>query len=155
MSEEFTKRNKSFANIDVDHLKHMNPNAFDKDSSEATEDHVPYLAWGLLGKNTAAIAKNFLDNGQDVIINGYLEIEAWEEIEEHLEIDYRFLLLPSEIVNIERDSQRTAEIKMGEKAVQRGQEHFRNERFFQSFEVLETSDQSILETVQYIEESIK
>ncbi len=154
VAEEFTKRNKSFANIDVDHLKHMNPNAFTRVVDEDGAEDFPYSAWNLLGKNAAILAQSFLDNGLDVIINGYLEIEAWEEIEKLLKIDHKFLLLPDESTNIERDGQRTEEIKMGEKAVGRGQKHFRNEEFYKNFELIDTSGHSLLETIRSIEEMI-
>jgi len=152
VAEEFTRRNKSFANIDVDHLKHMNPNAFDKDSSEATDEHVPYLAWGLLGKNIAIIAKNFIDEGLDVIINGYLEVEAWEAIAHDVKLDHKLLLLPDESTNIQRDGQRTEDIKMGEKAVLRGQQYFKTTSFYDSFHAIDTSDNSLEDTVTRIAE---
>jgi len=155
VSEEFTKRNKTYANIDVDHLKHMNPNAFTKVINDDGSEDFPYSAWRLLGKKTAILAKSYIDYSLDVIINGYLEVEAWEEIEKQITIDYRLLLLPAESANIERDSQRTKEVQMGQKAVKRGQKHFKEERFFKKFELIDTSNHSLLETVELIEEMVK
>lgn len=149
------KRNKSFANIDVDHLKYMNPNAFTKVVNEDGTEYFPYSAWELLGKNVATITQNFIDSGLNVIINGYLEVEAWVKIEKHIDINHKFLLLPDEPTNIVRDGQRTKEIKMGEKAVKRGQKHFKEERFFINFELIDTSNHSLLETVELIEEMVK
>ena len=58
VSELLTKRNKSFANIDVDHLKHMNPNAFTKLVDADGDEDYPYSAWELLGKNVALLAQS-------------------------------------------------------------------------------------------------
>jgi len=81
VSEFLAKTNRTFANIDVDHLKHMNPNAFTRIVDVDGDEDFPYSAWELLGKNVALLAQSFIDNQLDVIINGYLEVEAWQEIE--------------------------------------------------------------------------
>jgi len=143
IAEEFTKRNKSFSNIDVDHLKHMNPNAFTKIIDEDGDEDFPYSAWGLLGKNVALLAQSFLDSGLNVIINGYLEVESWQEIEKLLKLDHKFLLLPDEATNIKRNSQRTKEVKMCEKAVRLGQKYFRKTEFYEDFITLDTTHQTV------------
>jgi thymidylate kinase len=155
IAEQLTKQLKSFVNIDVDHVKHMNPNAFKKVIDEDGEDDWPYSAWRLLGENIALLAKNFLDHGNDVIINGYLEVESWQEIEKHITIDYKFLLLPTLEVNIQRDAGRTDEVKMGPKAVKKGQNYFRTAEFYNDFIRIDTSEDSTEETLQKIMEIIK
>lgn len=155
VSEFLAKTNKTFANIDVDHLKHMNPNAFTKVVEENGYVDYPYSAWELLGKNVALLAQSFIDNQLDVIINGYLEEESWREIEKNIKLDNKFLLLPEESINIIRDNSRTDEIKMGEKAVKRGQEYFKNTRYYSDFTLLDTSSKSVEDTVKIIVETIE
>jgi adenylate kinase family enzyme len=154
VSEQLTKQLKSFVNIDVDHLKHMNPNAFTKVIDEDGEEDWPYSAWELLGENIALLAKNFLNHGNDVIINGYLEVESWQEIEKNISIDYKFLLLPKLEVNIQRDDNRTEEIKMGSKAIKKHQELFRKTEFYDDFIKINTSEDSIEQTIQKITDII-
>ena len=141
-------------NIDVDPIKHMNPNAFTRLTNEDGDEDWPYSAWGLLGENIALLAKNYLEHGYDVIINGWLEVEAWQEIEKRIKIDHKVLLMPEIAINIERDAGRTEEIKMGEKAVARGQDYFNNTNYYADFNKIDTSTDSVDETMTRIIEII-
>ena len=73
----------------------------------------------------------------------------------NIKLDNKFLLLPEESINIIRDNSRTDEIKMGEKAVKRGQEYFKNTRYYSDFTLLDTSSKSVEDTVKIIVETIE
>ena len=154
VAKTLTKKDKNFVNIDVDDIKHMNPNAFKKVIDKDGEADWPYSEWELVGENTAILANNFLKHGYDVIINGYLEVEAWRQIQKHLTLDNSFLLLPDVETNILRDAERTDEVKMGEKAVKRGQQYFMDETFYDGFTKLDTSSHTLDETIKSILEAI-
>jgi guanylate kinase len=154
VAELLVKRFKNSVNIDVDPLKHMNPNAFIKVINDKGEEDWPYLAWGLLGENTALLVENYIKHGHDVIINGWLEVEAWLEIEKRIKIDHKILLMPEIRVNIERDAGRTEEVKMGERAVLRGRDYFKSTSYYHDFVVLDTANEALEDTVKTITEII-
>ncbi len=70
LAEALAKKLTTYVNIDVDPIKHMNPNAFTKVIDGDGEEDWPYSAWGLLGENIALLAENYMKHGHDVIING-------------------------------------------------------------------------------------
>lgn len=152
VAETLAKYQKSFVNIDVDPLKHMNPNAFTRVVNEDGEEDWPYDAWGLLGENIALLAQNYLEHGHDVVINGWLEVESWQEIETQIRIDHKILLLPDIETNKKRDDGRTEEVKMGEKAVLRGQDYFKTNVYYRNFTVIDTSNETAEDTVKRITE---
>ena len=154
VAEGLVKLHTNRVNIDVDHIKHMNPNAFKRKVDEDGDEDFPYSGWKLLGENVGLLTSNFNARGYDVIINGYLEVAAWVEIEKVVKIDYKLLLLPDLEKNKKRDASRTSEIKMGEKAVKRGRDYFKKTDYYESFIKVDTTHESIQETVQSIENII-
>jgi len=150
VAEKLAKELKKIVNIDADHIKHMNPGAFAKVTDKDGNEDWPYSAWGLVGENIAILAENFMSHGYDVIINGWLEVEAWKEIEKRIKLDHKLLLLPDEDTNILRDDGRTDEVKMGELAVKRGRKYFDSEPYYSDFIKLDTSSETIEQTVTRI-----
>ena len=155
IAEALTKKLTNSVNIDVDPIKHMNPNAFTKVIDDDGEEDWPYSAWGLLGENIALLAENYMKHGHDVIINGWLEVESWQEIEKRQKIDYKILMLPDIETNKNRDAGRTQEVKMGEKAVLRGHEYFKTTDYYQGFIVIDSSSENVDQTVDQIIGQIK
>ena len=138
VAEALTKKLSTFVNIDADHLKHMNPNAFTRIVKSDGEEDWPYSSWGLLGENVALLTNNFLKHGYDVVINGWLEVESWKEIDKQININHRIILLPDIETNKQRDAGRTEQVKMGEKAVERGHKYFSSTDYYNNFTRLES-----------------
>ncbi|HMT19150.1 MAG TPA: AAA family ATPase, partial [Candidatus Saccharibacteria bacterium] len=99
--------------IEVDHIKHMIISGFYKQ-----DGNWQYSEWRLVGETLGIVANNFLNRDFDVVIAGYLQSEAWEELEKQVIISHKILLNPSKEVIKIRDSGRDPKYYMGEKAIQ-------------------------------------
>jgi Trm5-related predicted tRNA methylase len=110
---------------------------------------VTYSGWGLVGENIALLAKNFVSHGFNVVINGYLDVESWQEIEKRLDIDSKVLLLPDAEINIDRDAKRNEDVKMGEQAVREGRKYFNTTSYYQDFIKIDSTNHTVEET--YVE----
>jgi 2-phosphoglycerate kinase len=132
-------------NIDVDNVKHFIVNGFIYDDSP---DGIKQ--WELLGKNIGQIAKNFIDEGYNVIINGYLNQPAWNNITKFVQPTHKFLLLPDLDVVMIRDKQRSVDLVMGRDVVATHYNYFSNTPYVHDFTKVDSSSQNIDQTVAEI-----
>jgi 2-phosphoglycerate kinase len=148
IGEKLAKQLDSCVNIDADHIKHMVVSGFYyKREKPEDEKEWGFNEWALVGESIGLLARNFLDHGYDVIINGYIDAPGWENIEKSVTITHKILLLPQVDTVIARDAGRPDDTRQGEAAVQRHHRHFSSNEFFKNFGVIDTSHQSIDETV--------
>lgn len=148
VGEEIAKSFDRCVNIDADHIKHMIVSGFN-------EDGTTFHEWELVGDSIGLLAHNFIDHGYDVVINGYIDEPAWTAIEKHAAITHKVLLLPEISVVKERDAGRSPDIQMGTDSVEEHHEYFSTDPFFKDFIALDTSNQSVDETVQQVLTIIK
>lgn len=153
IGEAIAKKFNKCVNIDADHIKHMIVSGFYKDESNA--GGWSFSEWALVGESIGLLAKNFHAKGFDVVINGYIDEPAWEAIEKCVTINHKILLLPDIKTNTIRDSGRNADIQMGEPSIIQHHEHFRTMKAYEDFIVLDTSNDTIEETIDKILESLK
>lgn len=145
VAEKLASTLDSCANIDADHIKHMIPSGFYED--DLNPGGVSFDQWEIVGESIGLMASNFLLKGFDVIINGYIDEPAWVEIQKHVTLTSKVLLLPELDVVIARDDARSLEVRMGEQSVKRHHKYFSNDSFFDDFIKLDTTNQTVEETV--------
>jgi gluconate kinase len=140
--------------IEVDHIKHMILSGFYKEVNENNIEKWHYSEWRLLGETIGVICNNFIDKNFNVVIGGYLHIEAWEELEKQVNIDYKFLLHPSKETIKVRDVERDSKYYMGEDAIQEHIDYIESNELFNDFTAIDSSEQTVDETVAVILDSI-
>lgn len=145
VADNFAKLIKKCVNIDADHIKHLIVSGFIYDE---TEEGIKQ--WELLGKNIGLLAYNFINAGFNVIINGYINEPAWNEIEKHVTLNHKIVLLPHLDTVKRRDEGRIAEEKMGLHAVQKHYSYFSGNSFFNDYIRMDTTNHSEDETVNAI-----
>lgn len=148
VGEKLAKKLERCVNIDADHIKHMIVSGFYKD--EKNPDRWSFNQWGLVGDSIGLLAVNFINEGYSVIINGYINEPAWTNIEKHVSITHKVLFLPEIETVVNRDAGRPEDIIMGEGSVRRHHKIFSAEEFYDSFTKLDTTDQTIDETVEAV-----
>lgn len=140
-------------NIDADHIKHMIVSGFHKDETNA--GGWSYSEWPLVGDSIGLLASNFITNGYDVVINGYIDPLGWDTIEKHLTFTHKFLLLPEIETNKVRDSGRSPEVARGSAVVDEHHEHFNTQQLYDSFQTIDSTDMSPGETMAELLQEIK
>ena len=148
VGEKVAKKLERCANIDVDHVKHMIVSGFYKDQSNPAG--WGFDQWGLVGDSIGILASNFAKEGYSVVINGYLDEPAWSNIQKHAQLTHKVLLLPQLETAIKQDAARLSDKGLGEESVKEHYRHFSNGRYYQSFKKLDTTNQSVEETVDAI-----
>lgn len=148
VGEKVAKKFERCVNIDVDHVKHMIVSGFYKDDDNPAG--WGFNQWGLVGDSIGLIAANFLKEGYSVTINGYLDEPAWSNIEKHLVINHKVLLLPKLEAVISRDSRRHNDRALGEASVKEHFKTFSTESLYDSFEKIDTTELTVDETVDRI-----
>lgn len=150
VSEKLAKHFGQCVNIDADHIKHMIVSGFYKDESNAAG--WGFNQWGLVGDSIGLLAKNFLDKGYSVVINGYMDEPAWTNVQKHVSIIHKVLLLPGLETVTQRDAGRSEDVRMGSDSVKEHHSHFSKDTFFDDFIKLDTTTHSTEETVSKIVE---
>ena len=145
VSEKLASSLEACVNIDADHVKHMILSGFYED--DLNPGGVSFNKWELVGESIGLMASNFLRKGFDVIINGYIDEPAWAEIQKHVTLTSKVLLLPELDVVIARDHARSLEVRMGEQSVKRHHKYFSNDSAFDDFIKLDTTYQTEDQTV--------
>lgn len=153
IGEALAKKIDKCANIDADHIKHMIVSGFYKDDSNA--GGWSFNEWALVGESIGMLAKNFNEKGFSVIINGYIDEPAWSEIQKLITLDHKILLLPNTQTNKVRDAGRSEDIQMGEASVDEHQKHFQAEVMYNDFTKLDTSNETVEQTIDKVMEIIK
>lgn len=145
VAEKLAKQLDKCVNIDADHIKHMIVSGFYMDENNA--GGWSFNQWGLVGDSIGLLAKNFLNEGYSVIINGYIDEPAWTHIQSHITIGKKVLLLPDVATVEQRDARRKDDIKMGSDSAKEHHAHFSNDSFFDDFIKLDTTDLDVEQTV--------
>lgn len=130
-------------NIDVDHVKHMIVSGFIYDKTPKG-----VRQWELLGDNIGLLAKNFQNAEYNVIINGYINEPAWHNIQKHVTLTHKVLLLPHVDTIIQRDAGRDEDVRMGNEAINVHHDYFSSSEFYRDFTKLDTTEHTIEETVE-------
>lgn len=135
--------------IEVDHIKHMIISGFHKSKKNDGKVAWTYSEWMLVGETIGKISSNFLNHDFSVVIGGYMHSEGWEELEKHVDITLKVTLNPSKETIKIRDSERDDKYYMGEEAIEEHLDYLSNPKF-SSFRQLDSSEQSVDETVDEI-----
>jgi adenylate kinase family enzyme len=152
VGEKLAKQLDKCVNIDADHIKHMIVSGFYYDrANQEDEKEWGFNEWALVGESIGLLAQNFQRHGYDVIINGYIDAPAWEEIQKLVTITHKVLLLPSIDTAKELDSGRREDVQQGEAAVERHHVHFSTDTFFKDFTTIDTTNHSVDETVNEVQ----
>lgn len=144
-ASELAKQIDTCVNIDADTLKHMIVTGFIYGDSAAGVSQ-----WELLGTNIGILANNFQEAGFNVIINGYINEPAWKNIQKHVTLTHKVLLLPHPETITLRDAGRHEEIQMGADAIKEHHEYFSNTPFYKSFTIVDSTTHDVHETVRTI-----
>lgn len=153
VGEKLAKQLDKCVNIDADHIKHMIVSGFYYDrANPEDEKEWGFNEWKLVGESIGLLAQNFQKHGYDVIINGYIDAPAWEEIMKLVTITHKVLLLPNVDTAKGRDSGRREDVRQGEAAVERHHVHFSTDSFFKDFITIDTTDHSVDEAVKKVRE---
>jgi hypothetical protein len=147
---ELAKQIDRCVNIDADVVKHMIVNGF-------TYGNEPegVRQWQLLGTNIGVLAKNFQDAGYNVIINGYINELAWENIQKYVILDHKVLLLPCVDKVTERDAGRHEDYRMGAEAVKEHHDYFSVASFYSGFTKIDSTGHAVDETIAAVKEILK
>ncbi|PLX28807.1 hypothetical protein C0581_00740 [Candidatus Parcubacteria bacterium] len=149
VSKALCKKFKKCVRLDIDRIKHLIERGFVYDNSSEGK-----AQWALLSKNIIDLCKNFTNEGYDIIIEGYIDLESpgWPEILSELDVKYRFLLLPDPEVIKMRDKTRVEDFQMGDDAVMRHYKYFSTNANAKvhDFVILDTSRKTIKETIEEI-----
>jgi len=148
VAEKLAKQLEQCVNIDADHIKHMIVSGFYKDDKNA--GGWSFNQWGLVGDSIGLLTHNFLDAGYSVIINGYIDQPAWDNIEKQVTISRKVLLLPNPDTAIQRDAGRAEDVQMGGEAIREHHNHFSNSSFYDNFTKIDTTGHTVEETVKQI-----
>ncbi len=148
VAARLAKQTDNCVNIDADHIKHFVVNPFDYEESGGIKQ------WELVGENIGLVAKNFIDNGYNVIINGYINEPAWNKVNDYIKFTHKVLLLPELEVASERDVQRHKDAVMGPDAVGVHHNYFSNDPFYSDFVKIDSTTLSVDETVKQVSELI-
>lgn len=154
VSEKLAKRVDQCVNIDADHIKHMIVSGFYYDLKSDGTKKWGFNQWGLVGDSIGLLARNFLDAGYSVIINGYVDEPAWTNMQKHVTVTHKVLLLPHVDTVAQRDLGRNEDVRMGNEAVNEHHQHFSSDSFFQDFIKLDTTEHSADETVSKVLEIV-
>lgn len=155
VGEKLAKQLDKCVNIDADHIKHMIVSGFYYDrANPEDEKEWGFNEWALVGESIGLLAQNFQKHGYDIIINGYIDAPAWEELQKLVTITHKVLLLPSVDTAKVRDLSRREEVQQGEAAVERHHVHFSTDNFFKDFTKLDTTSHTVDETVRHIKTQV-
>jgi 2-phosphoglycerate kinase len=155
IGEKLAKQLGRCVNIDADHIKHMIVSGFYYDRANPEEEKEwGFNEWALVGESIGLLALNFQKHGFDVIINGYIDAPAWEELQKLVTITHRVLLLPNVDTAKVRDLNRREDVQQGEAAVERHHEHFSTDNFFKGFTTIDTTNHTVDESVKVIRKLI-
>ncbi len=150
VSAKLTKQLPKCVNIEADHVKHFVPSGFSYDKDTDGTERWNFNEWELVGECIGMLANKFQEKGFGVIINGYIDELGWPAIEKQIKITHKFLLLPHVDEAKLRDLQRPRDKAMGEKAIQEHHDYFSSNEFYDDFIKIDSTKQTIDETVNSI-----
>jgi len=131
--------------IEVDHIKHMILSGFYKQNKQWL-----YSEWKLVGQTIGIMTNNFLANDFNVVIGGYMHSDGWTSLSNQVDITHKFLLNPSKEVIKIRDNERDSKYFMGEEAIQEHIEYLAINTVFEDFHGIDSTEQTVEQTVDEI-----
>lgn len=152
IATKLTKQLDRCVNIDADHVKHMIVSGFYRD--DQNPGGWGFSEWGLVGDSIGVLAANFLKEGYNVIVHGYIDTVGWANIEKHISFTHKIMLLPQINTIVQRDQDRKEEARMGYKSVAAHYDHFSNDSFFHDFLTLDTTNDTEDESIEKIKKLI-
>ncbi len=150
VAEGLAKQLKQCVNIDADHIKHMIVSGFSYELKPDGTKKWGFNQWELVGDSLGLLTRNFLDNSYNVIINGYLDEQAWLELQKHVILTHKVVLLPHIDMAVKRDSERSGDLAMGKSMVEEHHDYFSNNRFYRDFVKIDSTNHNTEETVHMI-----
>ncbi len=136
------------ANIEVDHIKHFTEFGF-PDPKNASSRH--FDEWPLVGEATKRLAQFYLSEDLDLIINGYIGTQAWDNIMSDITPSHAFMLLPDLETLQKRDVSRPLDQQLGATLSEKHHTYFSSADFFDdTFEIIDTSRQTAEQTLENI-----
>lgn len=150
-----TKKLGRCTNIDVDQVKHMIECGFLKKELPGGRTVWQYSEWGLVGESIALLSKNFIKQGFNVVINGYIGNDGWTSLTKKLSITHKFLLLPDIKVIKKRDVNRPEDLKMGIEMIKKHYDEFNSDSKFNDFIKIDSSEQTAEQTAREISAHIR
>jgi ribose 1,5-bisphosphokinase PhnN len=152
VATRLAKQLEKCVNIEADHVKHFIVSGFYQETASDGTKKWKFNQWELVGDSIGLLARNFLDAGYDVIISGYIDEPAWPKVQKHVTLTHKVLLLPKVDIAVQRDGGREGDIAMGEEMVREHHQEFSSSIFYRDFVRLDTTDQTVDETVGKIQE---
>lgn len=150
VATKLAKQLEKCVNIEADHVKHFIVSGFSYELNADGTKKWSFDQWGLVGDSIGLLADNFLTAGYNVIINGYIDEPAWSNIQKHITLTHKILLLPHVDITTQRDSERKGDLAMGDEMVKQHHIEFSDNNFYSDFIKLDTTDHSAAETVETI-----
>jgi cytidylate kinase len=150
VANKLAKQLEKCVNIEADHVKHMIVSGFSYELQPDGTKQWSFDQWGLVGDSIGLLTNNFQAAGYDVIINGYLDEPAWINVQKHVTLTHKVLLLPDVPTATKRDAERTEDLAMGGEMVKQHHREFSENAFYSDFVKLDTTDHSASETVNSI-----
>jgi hypothetical protein len=132
-------------NIEADHVKHFIVSGFRYDEPEGVDQ------WRLLGANLGMLATNYEAAGYNVIVNGYLTVEAWQALFDRVTPTHRVLLLPVFEMVLARDAARPADDRLGEDELRRFHTFFYDHPIFKDFVAIDSTNLTVEESAAAVE----
>lgn len=136
--------------LDIDHVKHMIVSGFSFTTRENGEKVWHYSEWKLVGETIGFLCQNFLKNGFDIIVGGYMHEEGWRQLEKQVIPTHKFLLMPSKETIKFRDVERDSKYTMGDDAIQEHFDYINQKEVFKDFAVIDSTDQTVDQTLDVL-----
>lgn len=147
VSAALAKRLEKCVHIEADHVKHFVVDGFHPVTSADGNVRWEFAEWQLVGDSIGLLMRKFLDSGRSVIVDGYLDVSAWQAIAAHADCTHKFLLLPHLDVILKRDGQRREDLRMGTMAVAEHHQDFSTNPFYADFVTVDSSEQDSEQTL--------
>ncbi len=151
VSRSMAKQIGNCVDIDIEHINYMLPNGFDE--KPRTDGSIGFNEWAMSGEIIGFLAKHFLDNDYSISIHGYVNVTLLQNIEKHVIVTSKIILMPSLETVILRDRERGEDLTMGEAWVREVYEDFEKNRL-PGFIRLDTSNESIDETIARLRQQL-
>ena len=155
VANKLAKQLTKCVNIEVDHIKHFVVSGFKYDLAPDGTKQWRFEEWQLVGDSIGLLARNFHEIGYNVIINGYMDEDGWEATVKHIELTHKFLLLPDTKTVVDRDADRPGDLPMGKETVLKHHNDFSNNKFYDDFTKIDSTNHTTEATVEIIAKQLK
>jgi predicted kinase len=150
VAAQLAKQLPKCVNIEADHIKHFIVSGFSYELNPDGTKKWSFDQWKLVGDSIGLLANNFLVAGYDVIINGYMDESGWSNLQKHVTLTHKIVLLPNLDITTQRDAERKGDLAMGSDMVRHHHEEFTDNTFYRDFIKFDTTPHSANETTESI-----